>query len=35
MHHELTTLERAMLPWQDAPVGQDMAEVLAPVTKEF
>ncbi|MFF5007100.1 Twin-arginine translocation pathway signal [Streptomyces phaeochromogenes] len=33
MRRELTTLERAMLPWQDAPVGRDMAEVLAPVTK--
>ncbi|WP_189780423.1 hypothetical protein [Streptomyces capitiformicae] len=30
---ELVTLQRAMLPWQDAPVGQDLAEVLAPVTE--
>ncbi|MGW1098412.1 Twin-arginine translocation pathway signal [Streptomyces sp. NPDC002455] len=32
MRQELTTLERAMRPWHDAPVGRDLAEVLAPVT---
>ncbi|QQM45021.1 Twin-arginine translocation pathway signal [Streptomyces liliifuscus] len=32
MRRELATLQRAMQPWQDAPVGQDLAEVLAPVT---
>ncbi|MFI1014387.1 helix-turn-helix domain-containing protein [Streptomyces sp. NPDC020965] len=31
MAGELATLRRAMRPWQDAPVGQDLAEVLAPV----
>lgn len=33
MRRELVTLERAMRPWQDAPVGRDLAEVLAPVTE--
>ncbi|MFD6532868.1 Twin-arginine translocation pathway signal [Streptomyces sp. NPDC060184] len=33
MRRELATLERAMRPWQDAPVGRDLAEVLAPVTE--
>lgn len=33
MRRELATLQRAMRPWQDAPVGQDLAEVLAPVTE--
>ncbi|MFJ9714759.1 Twin-arginine translocation pathway signal [Streptomyces sp. NPDC101213] len=33
MRRELTTLQRAMRPWHDAPVGQDLAEVLAPVTE--
>ncbi|MFD9116221.1 Twin-arginine translocation pathway signal [Streptomyces bottropensis] len=32
MARELVTLQRAMRPWQDAPVGRDLAEVLAPVT---
>lgn len=32
MARELSALERAMRPWQDAPIGQDLAEVLAPVT---
>ncbi|MFJ8924755.1 hypothetical protein ACIREK_35375 [Streptomyces sp. NPDC102415] len=32
MRRELTTLERAMRPWHDAPVGRDLAEVLASVT---
>jgi hypothetical protein len=32
MRRELATLQRAMRPWQDAPVGRDLAEVLAPVT---
>lgn len=32
MRKELVTLERAMRPWQDAPVGRDLAEILAPVT---
>ncbi|MET9598890.1 Twin-arginine translocation pathway signal [Streptomyces sp. NPDC006459] len=30
---ELATLERAMRPWQDAVVGRDLAEILAPVTE--
>ncbi|MFF6940483.1 Twin-arginine translocation pathway signal [Streptomyces lavendulae] len=33
MLRELATLERAMRPWQDAPVGRDLAEILAPVTE--
>ncbi|MFE5709579.1 hypothetical protein ACFQ7J_01925 [Streptomyces sp. NPDC056501] len=33
MRRELTDLERAMRPWQDAPVGRDLAEALAPVTE--
>ncbi|MFG2334278.1 Twin-arginine translocation pathway signal [Streptomyces sp. NPDC048604] len=33
MRRELSTLERAMRPWQDAPVGRDLAEVLATVTE--
>jgi tetratricopeptide (TPR) repeat protein len=33
MRRELATLQRAMLPWQDAPVGRDLAEVLEPVTE--
>lgn len=33
MRRELLTLERAMRPWQDAPVGRDLAEVLAPVSR--
>lgn len=33
MKRELNTLRRAMAPWQDAPVGQDLAEILAPVTE--
>ncbi|NUK24676.1 Twin-arginine translocation pathway signal [Streptomyces lunaelactis] len=33
MARELATLERAMRPWHDAPVGRDLAEVLAPVTE--
>ncbi|MFG3000130.1 Twin-arginine translocation pathway signal [Streptomyces sp. NPDC048340] len=33
MLRELRGLERAMRPWQDAPVGRDLAEILAPVTK--
>ncbi|MFJ1536383.1 Twin-arginine translocation pathway signal [Streptomyces mirabilis] len=33
MRRELVTLQRAMRPWQDAPVGRDLAEVLAPVTE--
>ncbi|MFF3731667.1 Twin-arginine translocation pathway signal [Streptomyces sp. NPDC002476] len=32
MRRELVTLERAMRPWHDAPVGRDLAEILAPVT---
>lgn len=32
MRGELVTLEQAMRPWQDAPVGRDLTEVLAPVT---
>jgi hypothetical protein len=33
MRRELTTLQRAMRPWQDAPVGQQLDEVLGPVTE--
>lgn len=33
MVRELRGLERAMRPWQDAPVGRDLAEILAPVTE--
>ena len=33
MRRELVTLERAMRPWHDAPVGRDLVEVLAPVTE--
>ncbi|MFD8148256.1 Twin-arginine translocation pathway signal [Streptomyces sp. NPDC059708] len=33
MVRELSTLERAMRPWHDAPVGRDLSEVLAPVGK--
>ncbi|WP_406014013.1 Twin-arginine translocation pathway signal [Streptomyces sp. NBC_00984] len=33
MRRELVTLERAMRPWQDAPVGRDLAELLGPVTE--
>ncbi|MEH0584470.1 Twin-arginine translocation pathway signal [Streptomyces sp. B21-106] len=33
MRRELATLQRAMAPWHDAPVGRDLAEVLAPVTE--
>ncbi|MFJ3836783.1 Twin-arginine translocation pathway signal [Streptomyces sp. NPDC090054] len=33
MRRELVTLERAMRPWHDAPVGRDLDEVLAPVTE--
>ncbi|AWL42785.1 MULTISPECIES: Twin-arginine translocation pathway signal [unclassified Streptomyces] len=33
MRRELATLERAMRPWHDAPVGRDLAEILAPLTE--
>ncbi|UIX29551.1 Twin-arginine translocation pathway signal [Streptomyces sp. GQFP] len=33
MRRELATLQRAMRPWQDSPVGQDLTEVLAPATE--
>jgi hypothetical protein len=33
MRRELVTLQRAMRPWQDAPVGRDLEGVLAPVTE--
>lgn len=33
MLRELLTLERAMRPWHDAPVGRDLSEILAPVSK--
>ncbi|MFJ9106501.1 Twin-arginine translocation pathway signal [Streptomyces sp. NPDC102283] len=33
MRRELDTLERAMRPWHDAPVGRDLTEILAPVTE--
>ncbi|MFJ7586799.1 Twin-arginine translocation pathway signal [Streptomyces sp. NPDC097617] len=33
MLRELHALERAMRPWQDAPVGRDLAEILAPVNE--
>lgn len=31
---ELAALRREMAPWKDAPVGQDLAEVLAPADLE-
>ncbi|MFF8932318.1 Twin-arginine translocation pathway signal [Streptomyces longwoodensis] len=33
MRRELATLQRAMRPWHDAPVGRDLTEALAPVTE--
>jgi transcriptional regulator with XRE-family HTH domain len=33
MRRELTGLEGAMRPWQNAPVGRDLQEVLAPVVE--
>ncbi|MER7464152.1 Twin-arginine translocation pathway signal [Streptomyces sp. NPDC097981] len=33
MSRELATLERVMRPWHDAPVGRDLAEILAPVNE--
>ncbi|MFD6890162.1 Twin-arginine translocation pathway signal [Streptomyces sp. NPDC059957] len=33
MLRELDALEREMRPWHDAPVGRDLAEVLAPVNE--
>ncbi|MEV6124335.1 Twin-arginine translocation pathway signal [Streptomyces sp. NPDC052077] len=33
MRRELGALQRAMRPWHDAPIGQDLVEVLAPVTE--
>ncbi|MEU9201429.1 Twin-arginine translocation pathway signal [Streptomyces sp. NPDC048332] len=33
MCRELVTLERAMRPWQDAPVGRDLAEILEAVAE--
>jgi hypothetical protein len=30
---ELTALEAAMAPWQGERIGQDLAEVLAPIGK--
>ncbi|MFF9914823.1 Twin-arginine translocation pathway signal [Streptomyces sp. NPDC013457] len=33
MRREMTALQRAMRPWQDAPVGRDLAEVFAPVAE--
>lgn len=33
MRRELRGLERAMRPWQDAPVGRDLSEVLAAVSE--
>ncbi|WP_327164757.1 Twin-arginine translocation pathway signal [Streptomyces zaomyceticus] len=33
MRRELAALEQVMRPWQDAPVGRDLAEALAPVTE--
>lgn len=33
MRRELGALERAMRPWQDAPVGRGLAEVLAPLSE--
>ncbi|PWI11447.1 Twin-arginine translocation pathway signal [Streptomyces sp. NWU339] len=34
MRRELLTLQQAMQPWQDAPVGRDLRDALAPVTEE-
>ncbi|MEU5115116.1 Twin-arginine translocation pathway signal [Streptomyces longwoodensis] len=33
MRRELATLQRAMRPWHDAPVGRDLTEALASVTE--
>ncbi|MGW6457021.1 Twin-arginine translocation pathway signal [Streptomyces sp. NPDC055078] len=33
LRREMVALERAMRPWHDAPVGRDLAEVLASVTE--
>ncbi|MFF3862233.1 Twin-arginine translocation pathway signal [Streptomyces sp. NPDC002209] len=33
MSRELATLERVMRPWHDAPVGRDLAEILAAVNE--
>ncbi|MFJ4873795.1 Twin-arginine translocation pathway signal [Streptomyces sp. NPDC088745] len=33
MARELRGLERVMRPWQDAPIGQELGEVLAPVAR--
>ncbi|MFD4247155.1 hypothetical protein ACFWP3_37045 [Streptomyces sp. NPDC058525] len=33
MLRELGTLERAMRPWHDSPVGRGLAGVLAPVNE--
>ncbi|MGW7198442.1 Twin-arginine translocation pathway signal [Streptomyces chryseus] len=33
MLRELHALEQAMRPWQDAPIGQELDELLAPVTE--
>ncbi|MFE9818517.1 Twin-arginine translocation pathway signal [Streptomyces sp. NPDC005773] len=35
MARELITLEQAMRPWHDAPVGRDLAEILEPVTERI
>lgn len=32
MRREMTALQQAILPWQDATVGRELAEVLTPVT---
>jgi hypothetical protein len=34
MRRELATLQEAMAPWQDAPVGRTLADVLEPVNEE-
>lgn len=33
MRRELNSLKRTMGPWQDAPIGRDLTEVLAPVMR--
>lgn len=33
MRRELATLERAMRPWKDAPVGRELSDLLAPVVE--
>ncbi|MEU6661282.1 Twin-arginine translocation pathway signal [Streptomyces sp. NPDC046821] len=34
MRRELGTLQQAMRPWQDAPIGRELVEILEPVNEE-